>query len=254
LQVSDAASTSTATGNTVNNTIHQNNTTINGNVDNRQTNVTINLFGAENIGHILDDKRRMDRYIENCHMSIPYMIRDVHFDPERPDNHTVRMPNCRDMFVEVMTNQGWRTKMKKEVVNDMIQRHGDSLEEHFKSDECATRAFLMRKHFGQMIKACVEMPYDKEKRTALENEIMMVIKDGRRSCTASATSTAGTAGTTENVVADTTDVTDAAATAQDLRDQLDSHMKMIEELRKDKDELARQLELMYSADGFRADA
>ena len=197
-----------------------NNTTINGNVDNRQTNVTINMYSAENIDHILDDKRRMDRYMERCYMAIPYLIRDIHFDPERPDNHTVRMPNCRDKYVEVRTQRGWESKMRNEVVNDLIQRSGDTLEEHFNSDACATLSSWTRKHFGEVIDACLEMPYDKEKRAALENEIMIVIKDGRKTCDGKLASAAQSASGFA-----------ATESSEDLRNQLQELQRTVDGLR-----------------------
>ena len=190
-----------------------------GNVDNHQTNVTINYFGEDSINHILDDKRRMDCYIERSYMGIADLIRDFYFDPERPDNHSVRMPNCRDKFVEVLTQKGWQTRIKKEVVDEMIQRYGDTLEQHFDRD--ATQTSWMRKHFSDIIKACVETPYDKEKRTALENEIMIVIKDGRKTCVGKPSCL-------------------AAEASQDIRHRLLEQQMMIDELRKSIDLLAKR--------------
>jgi hypothetical protein len=254
VQVHDDASTSlrlvAITNNISNNTtINGNNNTIN---DNRQTNnITINVFGSENMAHILDDIQRMNRYVERCYMAIPYMVRDVHFDPQRPDNHTVRMANCRDKFLEIMTEQGWQSKMKTEVVNDMILRHGDTLEEHFNSDECATLPPWMRQHFEEMLKACTEMPYDKEKRKTMENEVIIVLKDGRRSC--------GGNGKHPVVGPSLEPPSDAAPLAvehdRELRDpsEKDEMRRMInkllkdnEELTRDKQELASELDLMYS--------
>jgi hypothetical protein len=86
------------TNNTAINSIHNTNNITN-HITNITNNITINVFGSEDIAHIVGDKKRMNGYIQHCFMGIPMLIRDVHFYPAHPENHTVRMPNRRDKFL-----------------------------------------------------------------------------------------------------------------------------------------------------------
>jgi hypothetical protein len=224
------------------------NNTFNGNnniINNTTNNVTINFYGAEDITHILGDKRWMDRLAEHCYMALPYMIRDVHFDPKRPDNHTVRMPNCRDKFVEVMTIKGWQSRMKKEVIRDLIQRNSDTLEEHVDSDDCAISPWK-HKQFKAMIKDCVEVPYNKEKSNTLENEITIVMKDGRRACAPSPTDVAAPppVAPASAAPADDPDLRTRSRSAeeQQLRQKLQEQQKIIEDMTREKEEMTRIIE------------
>ena len=152
--------------------------TINNVVDNRQ-NLTFNFYGTEDLAHILSNPKRMDGYIGRCYMAIPAMIRDVHYDPQHPENHTLRLNNVRDKFMQVRSNEGWITKMFKEVIDNLIDRYGNELQEHLESSQCAIKLRWVRDHFLKMMEENVERPYDKKKRKVLENEVMMVMRDGR---------------------------------------------------------------------------
>ena len=250
VQANDAASTSTqplTNNTTINNTINGNNTIINNN--SQTNNITVNIYGSENIDHILNDKPRMDRYIQQCYMSIPHMVRDVHFDPQRPDNHTVRMRNCRGKFLEIMTDKGWRSKMKNEVFNDMILRHSETLEEHFNSDQCAVLVPWVRRHFEEMLKECTEIPFEKVKMMTLENEVEIVFKDEQSCLRPSSSANPAVSAPSTQQPREIRDQ-DPVAEMQRLIDKLlKDNLELArdkEELARDKRELAQELDLVYS--------
>ena len=160
-------------------TVNSHNTTTNSHNSHTTNNITLNFHGGEKINHILNNKPRLDGYAGRCYMAIPAFIKDAMFDPAHPENTTVRMPNRRDKFMQVYTANGWCNKVVKDVVDGMIGKHGEALEEHVKSDNCAIKLQWVRNNFLEMFKACLELPYDKQKRATLENEVLAIILNSR---------------------------------------------------------------------------
>ena len=169
VQVPPQQSAATVTGNA--NTVAVNSHNVNNN--------TFNFYGTEELSHILGNPKRMDGYVGRCYMAIPALIRDAHYDPKHPENHTLRLNNVRDKFMQVRSDKGWITKMFKEVIDNLIDKYGCELQEHLESEACAIKLAWVRTHFVKMMGECVEKAYDKKKRAELENEVMMVFRDGR---------------------------------------------------------------------------
>ena len=131
--------------------INSNNSTINNNTTNNNTigsvvNISINAFSREDIDHILGDARRMDRYVRCAYGAIPKMIGDVYFDPAKPENRTVRMPNMRGRHMQVYSSRGrWEYRDKSSVLRDMIERNLDHLGEHADSGTCKVQPLALSK-------------------------------------------------------------------------------------------------------------
>jgi hypothetical protein len=117
---------------TVNNT---NNTTI--------TNNTIVLLSFDNVdrSHLTDEKKYY--LLSRKFMSIPYLIKEIYFNPNVPQNHTIRLNNMRDNLISLHIDNKWIKADKKEVIeklldsneryledwaNDSIEQYPDALE------------------------------------------------------------------------------------------------------------------------------
>ena len=53
--------------------------------------------------------------------TIPKIIQMIHFDPEHPENHNVKMTNKKLKYAQVFTDNGWVTTSRGKAVDDMIQ-------------------------------------------------------------------------------------------------------------------------------------
>ena len=89
---------------------------------NQQNNITINLsnFSHERIDYI-------DReIIKDClkEMDIIKLLELVHFDPEHPENHTVRVKNVNQNLLEYHLDGKWVIGKKDKVIEDMINCSG----------------------------------------------------------------------------------------------------------------------------------
>jgi len=82
--------------------------------------ITVNNFGNENIEYLTD--KTVCRLISSApHRCIPSIIEKIHFDPEHPENHNVKMTNKKLKYAEVLKNNEWVTTSREKAMNEMIQ-------------------------------------------------------------------------------------------------------------------------------------
>ena len=105
-----------------------NNTTNNNTTNYIQQNIVINSFGNEKIDYI--QKRFLDKLIKAPFGAIPKLIKAIHFNPRHPENHNVRITNKKQRFADVCYNNKWVLADKKKVINDMIDKGFDIMDEH----------------------------------------------------------------------------------------------------------------------------
>lgn len=102
--------------------ITNNNNTTNNNIQNNYITayITVNNFGNENIEYLTD--KTVCRLISSApHRCIPSIIEKIHFDPEHPENHNVKMTNKKLKYAEVLKNNEWVTTSRESAMNEMIQ-------------------------------------------------------------------------------------------------------------------------------------
>jgi len=101
---------------------NSNTTNNHGSIDNQTNNnitININAFGNENIEY-LDDKTIND-CIERVYKSIPTLLEKIHFDPNHPENHNIKITNKKLPYASVMgNNQKWKTVDRKDAIETMV--------------------------------------------------------------------------------------------------------------------------------------
>jgi hypothetical protein len=128
-------STSSTTINCHNtNTTVQNHCMINNGTINNTNNIVINVrnFGEENLDHITNEVK--DRLIHQLNgKGIVKLIKDVHFNPNVPENHNVRKYD--KSLWEVYDSGDWEIRSYKTTIDDLIKRHKDILYERIADPE-----------------------------------------------------------------------------------------------------------------------
>jgi hypothetical protein len=117
-------------GNTTTNT-NSNNTTID-----TQNNITIqiNSFGQENTEYI-DDKAIM-QCIDRVYKSIPALLQKIHFDPQHPENHNIKITNKKLPYASVMgDNKKWKTIDRKDAIDKMVTNGYYMLDEKYENNK-----------------------------------------------------------------------------------------------------------------------
>ena len=108
--------------------IKQNNTNINhGNIDNstnktidNSTNNTINInlvaFGKENYDNLTEKDYK--NIINKGYKSIQELVKMMHFNKNRPENHNIYISNIRDTYVIVYDGSDWKLRTRKEAIEE----------------------------------------------------------------------------------------------------------------------------------------
>jgi hypothetical protein len=127
----------TLIGNTGKNIASNNNSKIGNqnNIQNQQNvNITVNSFGSENIDHITD--QIICKLIKTAPFTcVPQLIEKIHFDPEHPENHNIKITNKKLNYAEIVKNNKWVTANKKKVIDDVIQKSYDILDEKYNDNK-----------------------------------------------------------------------------------------------------------------------
>jgi hypothetical protein len=94
-------------------------------------NIIVNNFGNENTDYLsINLFKSLLTYPRSC---IPKLIKQIHFNPEHPENHNIRIKNKKLKYAEIKENNGWKIQLKKTVLDDLVDFGYITLEE-FKED------------------------------------------------------------------------------------------------------------------------
>lgn len=102
------------------------------NIDNRQIIVNVNNFGSENRSHITTE------FIETClhglRRGVCDYIERVNFNPQVPENHTIRYQDSTSVRVKEKENT-WRLRHMETVIHNLISMRCDELQTHYDSTD-----------------------------------------------------------------------------------------------------------------------
>ena len=119
------------------NTTNHNNTT--NNIETQNV-IVVNSFGSENTEYLTD--RIVSRLIQNGPFTcLPKIIEKIHFDPEHPENHNIKVTNQKNNYAKIIKDNKWVTTNKKQAIEKMIQNGYDILEEKYQDNKEAMNDF-----------------------------------------------------------------------------------------------------------------
>ena len=104
----------------------------NTNIENQNNtiNININAFGSENTDY-LDDQAIL-QCIDRVYKSIPALLQKIHFDPQHPENHNIKITNKKLPYASVMGhNQRWKTMDRKDAIDKMVNNGYYMLDEKY---------------------------------------------------------------------------------------------------------------------------
>ena len=129
-------------------------------------NIVVNNFGNENLEYLSDKMiGNLLAYPKSC---IPKLIKQIHFNPDHPENHNIRIKNKKLKYAEVKENNQWKLKHKKTVLDDLVDFGYITLEE-FKDDKDNLDELLI-KGFSKMMEG-----YNKSKKDIIEKVELEVL-------------------------------------------------------------------------------
>jgi hypothetical protein len=114
-----------STGNTTNSHNNSNNK-----IENQNITININAFGNENLDYI--DDKAITECISRVYKSIPSLLEKIHFDPEHPENHNIKITNKKLPYASVMgNNKKWKTIDRKDAIETMVVNGYNILDEKY---------------------------------------------------------------------------------------------------------------------------
>lgn len=122
--------------NTTNNNTTNNNTTNNTTNNNNNVNIHLNVFGKEELSHIMNDEEFLTHCVRHITgQGLQKIINSIWCNGDVPENHNVelkreRKPRIVNVFVQDEKGKRWVEKMADDIVDDMIRKGTGILQIH----------------------------------------------------------------------------------------------------------------------------
>lgn len=106
-----------------------NNNINNGVINNNNYNIKLVAFGKEDLSFISekDYKAILDKGFE----SVQTLVKYIHFNKGKPENHNIYISNLRDSYIMVFTGKQWEVKERSYVLNELYASNRDKLSDKF---------------------------------------------------------------------------------------------------------------------------
>ena len=156
------------TGTTNNN---NNNNTTNTNIETQNINIIIKAFGNENTDYI--NNKAFLSCIGQVYKSIPSLLQKIHFDPNHPENHNIKITNKKLPYASVMgNNQKWKTVDRKDMIETMVLNSYNMLDEKYAENKDKFPATKQQNFEGFQSKFEAE---DKDLMKQIKTEVDMMV-------------------------------------------------------------------------------
>ena len=138
-----------------------------GTQNNIQNNIKILAYNKTDLSH-LKDKHYMS-FLNHSNFCVPYMIKKLHFDPKKPENHNIYISNMKNSYVMIWDGSKWNIKDRTELIDDMIEDNTNILEDKIEDwiDKGKKYPLIMKK-FNRYL--------EKREKDAVLNKIKQEIK------------------------------------------------------------------------------
>ena len=92
----------------------------NGTINNTTNNIIINNYGKEDTSYITDKyiKQIMEK---NISRSIPFLIKNIHFNKDHPENHNIAITNRKSKYGSIRKDDIWQLILIKDMLNNLIE-------------------------------------------------------------------------------------------------------------------------------------
>ena len=113
-------------GNTTNNNNNNNNHNSHNTINNT---IHINNYGNENTDYLKGDY--LNNLLQGAFTAIPKLIENIHFNPQHPENHNIKITNKKEPYVKIRKNDKWELQDKKETLETLVDDKYYILEDHY---------------------------------------------------------------------------------------------------------------------------
>ena len=91
----------------------------NGNVTNNiQNNFKLLNYKETDTSHLTEND--YIKCLEHYNFCVPHLIRKIHFNPKKPENHNIYISNLKNSYVMIYMNNKWKVKNRDETISRII--------------------------------------------------------------------------------------------------------------------------------------
>jgi len=119
--------------------------------------VNLNPFGKEDISFLKNGV--MKNIFKNPDLGIAQLIRLIHFNPEIPQNHNVRLKNKKEPYLNVFNGQNWELRDKDDTIQDLIISKKEIADDYFENLLTQQDANIIQKQ-DTIINALTQKKYE----------------------------------------------------------------------------------------------
>jgi hypothetical protein len=160
--------------NATSNTNSHNKTNNTNSHNNQNINININAFGNEKTDYI--DEKAFITCISQVYKSIPYLLEQMHFNPNHPENHNIKINNKKLPYASVMgDNQKWKTVDRKGAIESMVQKGYNLLDEKYEENKDKFSPIKQQNFEGFQTKFEAD---DKDLVRQLKSEVEIMVLNG----------------------------------------------------------------------------
>jgi hypothetical protein len=84
----------------------------------KEQNIILNNFGNENIDYF--HQKYFNFLLKAPFSSVPKFLKDLHFNPNHPENHNVKITNKKLPYASVWEGNKWNIRDKKQVIENLV--------------------------------------------------------------------------------------------------------------------------------------
>lgn len=100
-----------------------------GTINNTNINIILVNYEDSNLSKLTDDKINEILEVSDVYQVVPHLIKEIHFNPEIPENHNVCITNMKSGFMNVYRNGQWEIVDKKTEIENIINDKETTLSE-----------------------------------------------------------------------------------------------------------------------------
>ncbi len=141
---------------------------------NIQQNIKILAYKNTDISHLTD--KDYIQCLNRSNMCIPSLIKKIHFNPKKPENHNIYISNIKNKYIMVYDGDKWNLSNQNETIEDLIDTNEIVIEQ--KLEEWLENG----REYPQIMKKFNRYLEKKEKdevKNAIKEEIKLVLYNNR---------------------------------------------------------------------------
>ena len=135
-----------------------------GDINNYHIHLNLTKYGTEAYP---DDTKALTDAIRSVNKAIPSLVKLRHFDPRRPENNNIKIPNKKQNKIQIYDGQRWITEDKRMTIEDKLQDFTNFMDTDEGQRIYSGCSVMIREKLDKLLNFC-DRVYSGEKLTRVE--------------------------------------------------------------------------------------